>query len=387
MNIELNDREELLAFRYRLDRQIWGQWFIVLFLPLAIVGKVLRWTLLRASTASQGIGHGMVGQIVNGNTSFRFTFDGGDATSNASYIFSFFNLFNCRTYEEFEIGISILYNLVIFFLMYYFIKKNEGLNRNQFLFMAMFVGVFNVYTFTLAKEPAQLIYFLLFFFPLISQIPIKTKWMLCLGVILLMMLTTRTYYILMFIFAFGFRMWYPELNKRFNGKISLIAISFLVIAGIAYYIFLRVCQVASPADFAELIRVRTRTSSATTDIVSLIPTNLIELFSVNYVITAVRMLFPLELLRFGPMYLIYVTFQCLLSAYVVYGLLHYQVCNPVKQIALCLYWGFFFCSATFEPDFGSWVRHESVSFPILLFIISDNNLGSDCYSSLAISKI
>jgi hypothetical protein len=253
--------------------------------------------------------------------------------------------------------------------------------------MAMFVGVFNVYTFTLAKEPAQLVYFLLFFLPLISQIPIKAKWMLCLCITLFMVLTTRTYYILMFIFAFGIRMWYPELNKRFKGHTSLIAILFLLIAGIAYYIFLRVSQVASPSDFAELIRVRTRISAATTDIRAVIPTNILELFSVNYVITAVRMLFPLELLRFGPMYLIYVTFQCLLSAYVVYGLLNYQVCNPVKQIALCLYWGFFFCSATFEPDFGSWVRHESVSFPILLFIISDNNLGSDCYSSLAISKI
>jgi hypothetical protein len=372
MNSVLNDSEELIASRYHLERKNLGQWLIVLYLPLAIVGKIFRWTLLKESLVYMGVGHGIMGRIFTGKASFRLTFNGGGATTNASYIFSIFRVFNCRTYEEFEIGISLLYNLVTFFLMYYFIKKNEGLTRIQFLFMAMFVGVFNVYTFTLAKEPAQLIYFLLFFFPLISQISIRSKWILCLGVILLMAITTRTYYILMFIFTFGIRTWYPELNKRFKGHTSLIAILFLLIAGFAYYMFLRVCEVASPAEFAELIRVRTRISDATTDIRAVIPTNLLELFSVNYVITAVRMLFPLELLRFGPMYLIYVVFQCLLSVYVVHGLLHYQACNPVKQIALCLYWGFFFCSATFEPDFGSWVRHESVAFPILLFIISDN---------------
>lgn len=40
-----------------------------------------------------------------------------------------------------------------------------------------------------------------------------------------------------------------------------------------------------------------------------------------------------------------------------------------RTAALYLYLAFLLCSAAFEPDFGSWIRHEGITLPILLFIL------------------
>ena len=40
-----------------------------------------------------------------------------------------------------------------------------------------------------------------------------------------------------------------------------------------------------------------------------------------------------------------------------------------RTIALYTYLAFLLCSAMFEPDFGSWLRHQSVAFPIIIYIL------------------
>ena len=39
-----------------------------------------------------------------------------------------------------------------------------------------------------------------------------------------------------------------------------------------------------------------------------------------------------------------------------------------QNLALYIYIAFILGSATFEPDFGSWVRHEAATFPILMIV-------------------
>lgn len=43
--------------------------------------------------------------------------------------------------------------------------------------------------------------------------------------------------------------------------------------------------------------------------------------------------------------------------------------RDTRTAALYLYLAFLLCSAAFEPDFGSWIRHEGITFPILLLIM------------------
>ena len=40
-----------------------------------------------------------------------------------------------------------------------------------------------------------------------------------------------------------------------------------------------------------------------------------------------------------------------------------------SMAALYLSLAFLLCSAAFEPDFGSWIRHEGITLPVLLLIL------------------
>ena len=51
--------------------------------------------------------------------------------------------------------------------------------------------------------------------------------------------------------------------------------------------------------------------------------------------------------------------------------IHTKILNKHTKLHSLLYYLGFLCgSATFEPDFGSWVRHEAAIAPVL-FILAD----------------
>ena len=52
--------------------------------------------------------------------------------------------------------------------------------------------------------------------------------------------------------------------------------------------------------------------------------------------------------------------------------LNYKKISDIRRISLYIYFAFLLGSATFEPDFGSWIRHEAVLFPILLILMDIN---------------
>lgn len=43
--------------------------------------------------------------------------------------------------------------------------------------------------------------------------------------------------------------------------------------------------------------------------------------------------------------------------------------KDIRRCALYLYLAFLLCSACFEPDFGSWIRHQGVTFPVLILLL------------------
>ena len=80
------------------------------------------------------------------------------------------------------------------------------------------------------------------------------------------------------------------------------------------------------------------------------------------------MLFPIELLLLGPKYFIYVLYQLMITLVVLKNTKNINKYSPRRRIALYIYIAFLMGSATFEPDFGSWIRHEAVLFPIFMLI-------------------
>ena len=113
-----------------------------------------------------------------------------------------------------------------------------------------------------------------------------------------------------------------------------------------------------------------RVTMAKTDLSGIFHSNVLPIMALDYILLVVRMLFPIELLKFGPQYWLYALYQIITSVMIIKALIKIKSNDPIKMYALYIYMGFLFASATFEPDFGSWVRHNAVTTPIIL-IISD----------------
>lgn len=296
----------------------------------------------------------------------------GTTGHNAVCVFRLFNWFDLQTYTEFEVAITIVFNILMLWLLHDFCKRIK-ITKGQLIFLLFFVGVMNIYTFCLSKEPIQMLYFLLIYLILRTNNSEKWRWRMCVAVILLIVFTTRIYYLLMLAFAIGIKTIYPYIIRKLKGKLWLAFLFFFFAAGVAYYVFMTLCSVMQPEEFEEMVRVRTRESEGTvTDIHAVLPSSNLILFTINYLVTILRLLFPIELLYLGFKYMVYVIYQAMISWLMLYVLLkNYNGRSVSQRISICLYWGFMFCSATFEPDFGSWVRHESVTIPFLLFALAD----------------
>lgn len=346
--------------------------FFLLYFPIIILAKIVRWTILRETTVDAGIGHEMLGYIIGRARLHEDVFGSNVANARAIEFYKFFNWFGLDSYIEFEVAITIVFNLVLWIILKNFFCKIR-LSFMQMFFLLLVVGVMNIYTYCLSKEPPQMIYFLLLFWINEHSWNEKRRTWGCVIVILLMVLFSRSYFILMLAFFLGIRMLYPITIKKTvrHPRISFLLI--LVLTGITYDGFMHFSSMYLPSDFEELVRVRTRIDeNTTTQIFAVLPPDNLELFSINYVLTILRMLFPMELLLYGPKYVPFIIFQTLVSCIMIKALIvEYDYCSASKRIATALYWGFMFCSATFEPDFGSWVRHESVAIPIILFALSD----------------
>lgn len=349
-----------------------------IFLILIAVGKIIRYTIMKTVLVDSGIGHYFINSMLYSTQKFSFfdsdSMNGGDAGGNAIVIFRLINFFKINTYEGWEIYISIIWNLILFGILLGLRKK---LDWKQFVFIALSIIVLNIFDFTLAKEPIQMLYFIAIYYVLcLNKKSTKLKYIATLGIIVFSAITFRVYYFLIIMFMILVQVLFNIfILKKEQVKIKDIIIMLIIIVGF-YFVFLNIIKVVMPTEYNELIRVRTRSSTAASDMRNIFKgTNLI-FFSFDYLIMLIRMLFPVELLRLGVKYIPYVIYQVIITYFVIKSIINIRNNGKLKNIALYLYIGFLFASATFEPDFGSWVRHEAVLFPIMLVLadINENKL-------------
>lgn len=349
--------------------------FLFIFPFLIIIGKMIRWTLMKNVLVDEGIGHTFIRYMENNNYHFSLLSADSvmDTAGNATYLFSLLGkLFNIpTTYIAYEVLITILWNILILYIIY---KNRRSYTNKQLLFLSLSVIVLNIFVFCLAKEPIQFIYFLFIYYIINSnKYKDKTKYILTVLVLLLSVLTFRTYYLLVIVFFVYISILCDKIIFK-NKKISFLKFMLILFSISAlYFILLNSIKMISPSSFNELIRIRLRTSSAVSDIRTIFKSDNLLLFSLDYLIVIIRILFPLELLRLGPKYFSYVLYQLIIT-YLTYNKVKSVKFNSRKtNLALYVYLGFLCASAIFEPDFGSWVRHETVLFPIfMIYTFNDN---------------
>jgi hypothetical protein len=96
------------------------------------------------------------------------------------------------------------------------------------------------------------------------------------------------------------------------------------------------------------------------------------IFFVNIFLSIVRLMLPVELLLIGVnlRYCLFIAYQFIITAYYlkITGAMSHKQVDETQKIAFCVFTGFLLGSGLFEPDFGSWIRHESAVLPVLLLM-------------------
>lgn len=350
-----------------IDKRI----IIFMLVFLVLFGKFIRYSFMKDVLVNQGVGHSMISIINNGTAKFGILSSASDAlqstSDNASKFFSLINFFNIKTYEGFEIYITIIWNLILLFII---ARIKNKLALNQIIFIILSIIVLNIFDFCLAKEPVQMLFFIAIFGVLISEkLTDKKKFITSIIILLLCSIFYRTYYVLIAFFFVYVTFIFKYFTKN-NKKVTFWRVLFLIICtSFVFFLILNISKIIAPTQFEELLRVRLRTSNAASDIRSLFKSTTLSIFSIDYIIILIRMLFPIELLRLGIKYLPYVIYQLMVSYVLIINIKQIKFFESSRKYALLLFIAFTLGSATFEPDFGSWIRHEAVLFPIMLIIM------------------
>ena len=104
------------------------------------------------------------------------------------------------------------------------------------------------------------------------------------------------------------------------------------------------------------------------------PARTIPLYIVNYVLAAFRMMFPIELIAKGVQYVPFIVLQLCwtgLLCHAVWLASHgkWKENWPEKRLlAVTVAW--YLVAFLFEPDFGSFIRHQAAIFPVIFLVLA-----------------
>ena len=347
-----------------------------------IIGKIVRWTLMRGSLVNFSKGWAYPDAILNGPWSFEFF--GLDELSEGNIgqgdnVFTFFKVIRLICFNlpddfySFEVAITILFGFIMVLIL---TKSKPYIDLTEASFIALVVIVNSVYCFSLGKEAFQMVYFIALFLCLKSEYMLpKKKLLISITIILISVATFRTYYALIVVFMISillctqFVLTYTQYMNWKRITLLFVLISF------TYFIMMAVLMVVNGGLYVRfkdsLLYASDATSSSNTYIENIIVPylgdNIIGLW-LEYIIVVIRLSMPLELISLGIKYWPFILYQVLMTYYAVKGIATIRENSSTKNIALLIYIAFLFASASFEVDYGAWIRHCAVTFPILLLM-------------------
>lgn len=412
------------------------------FIPIIIASKVVRWTIMYSKLIWMSIGNGMIERMNQGLYDFRLsmlsqvTNAASVAEANAGALFQAINIFGIETRDQWEVFITIVYNILTLIVVIDFYKRTPQAGKYENFFIYLGIAILNIFCFCLAKEPYQMLFFFLMAIAIIKGKGYQQKSIL-LGVILLItVLLSRKYFglVLIYYFILQYIVRYLFDNINFQTKhgkkkliISIIYASGII--GICYFFLLSYLSGNMEDTYTEMInanyRDMNRSSVADSEIVPFFPKGNRVFAAADYVLKIFRLMFPLELIIKGKVkYLFLIAFQGLLAFFIGRAFINRHAPHQERKeededveeseeeieeseeetdeieededdedesedddeseelqkkrdedrrqtrtAALYLYLAFLFCSAAFEPDFGSWIRHQGVALPIMLLIL------------------
>lgn len=296
----------------------------------------------------------------------------GGSYEVTSDLFRSINIFNFTTLLQWSILIGIIFDVL---LVAAFIRI-KGLDLLQSVFALMCVGLCNIYVFNLGKDIIQFVFFSMCFLIIIVEwIPNWLKALGCAAIFYWESTFFRNYYIIMGAFTLGIYIiiWFIRKKKvKLNFK-KLVLI--LMVLYLMMYVFLNIARIAMPEEYNEILTSKDNVENlmGSTRIFDQIEFGEnVNLYMLNYIINSIRMMFPVELLTGGVFYFPFLAFQVLLIYYMYKNIRMLHDISNTNIIALSVFIAFFMGSVLFEPDFGSFARHEAAAFPIIFLFALDN---------------
>lgn len=291
----------------------------------------------------------------------------------AANLFEAINVANLTTMLEWSICLGIIFTAVVALIL----MHSDAPDLLQSLFILASIGLLNIYIFTIGKDVIQFVFFLAVYGILISPIRGSAlKIGLSAAVLCFESMFFREYYVLIaaLILVVYFILTFFRKRRRLT-PVDVVRIIVILLSLI--YVILASASIVMPAEYNRVMTLRDSYSitmdgnvDSATFIKNWISGDGLLVFMSNYIINAFRMMVPLELALRGPYYWPFFLFQIFVTVYLVNLLRQINRINEsMIFLALCVFLGYVLVSFIFEPDFGSWTRHEAATFPVLHLLI------------------
>lgn len=294
-------------------------------------------------------------------------------------IFDSINIFNLSSLLEWSILLSTIFTTIIFL----FIIKKEKYTLSQYIFIYANIALLNIYVFNLSKDIIQFVYFLIIYIICTRKKITNLKKIILISIVLLYeALNFRVYYGLMALLIWTLYFIYKYLNTK---NISRKLLKLIIYGFICFFLEVFIVQLVSYENYQAIIEARSSVNIArigSTDANTMINdllgynTNFF-LFIGNYIINTFRLMIPIELLKKGIKYIPFIAYQLFITKNILK--IEKKITQENILIILSII-SFLMISIIFEPDFGSFIRHEStmVLFWLEINCILNNNKEFRC---------
>lgn len=290
--------------------------------------------------------------------------------------FNIFNIFNFTTLSQWRYLLTIIFLPMTFFL----IGKNKNYDNFDYMFLIASVGLLDIYVFNLSKDIIQFLFFYLIALVLLSKKSNINKLFFISSILLIESLYFRVYYALLAILIVCFYFLYNKIifGKKINKKSIFKMIAY---ATILFFVVVFILSCFSSNNYNSIIHARYNVNIgrefdpfAITIVNDPLGYNSnFLIFLGNYIINLFRFLIPIELIVKGPKYVVFAVYQIVILWYLYKSKDNISKSNLLTYITFISY---IIVSVIFEPDFGSFIRHESTTFPVLLLIIQSRCISN-----------
>ena len=305
------------------------------------------------------------------NNILEIVLDKPSINYDGSYMFAgnFFkaiNIFNFSTFTQWSIVITILMSTITFI----FLIKFNHISIGNLIFVYSIIVFLNIYIYRISKDFIQMIFFILVYIVAVKRnISYKNKIILISFIFIIEANLFRGYYIIVATLFIFFTNLFNNSKSINYKKLSICIFSGLIVS-------LFILQAFRPDIFLKIINMRVSLNGGRLDSVDAV-TQINDVFynsnslmyTLNYFINLIRILFPIELCLKGVKYIPFIIFQVYLSINILRKLKNINYSNKTMKILMSIIISYILVSNLYEPDFGSFIRHEVALYFIIISIV------------------